>query len=89
MDCRSNKITPQDYTIGIAGIACFDELPEGWRLATEADFYLRGELLVGVAYLMKNSSGQYEGYRTKAGSIRENISDVLNFVYLGRVFVLE
>ena len=77
------------YHPGIAGIGHFDALPRKWRLAEESDFYHEGALLIDVPYLIRNHAGEYETYRTKARSIHNNIKDILTFISLKRVYVLE
>jgi hypothetical protein len=73
----------------MAGIGYYNTLPDGWRQAKESDFYHQGVLLVGVKYLLKNSSGQYEGYCTKAHTIHGHINNIFAFITLEKAFVLE
>lgn len=70
------------------GVGYFNQLPEGWRLATESDFYRNKQLVIDRPYLMLNNSQQYEAYRTKTSTIYDNINNILLFVKLKRVWVL-
>lgn len=82
-------MTEPTYHKWKAGIGYYNSLPDRWRLAKESDFYYQGALLVGVKYLLKNSSGEYEGYSTKPHTIHDNITEILTFVALERAYVLK
>lgn len=74
---------------GIAGSKFFKELPDDFRPAILGDFYLFGELRTDTPFLLLNSKGEYEAYRTNASVWEDYKASIVELLKLGRVFIYE
>lgn len=69
------------------GFHYYDSLPEGWKKASEDDFFDKwGKFIKDKPYLLQSfHSGKFEAYRTRS---KEMISKIKPWMDEGKVWVL-